>query len=202
MVKVVYCKSVNRIANLLKKIAESLFVVQVDPWTREVNKRRVTVFIVVVFLIIGGIIFNTMVKPLDVLRAADNDKKRILDLDKLKVALIKFQEDTGNLPQISQGVRFLAGGVGSSTTTSANWLGVDLSKYLDSVPIDPKFLQNSTAPYPYRYTTDGFSFKLDAYLETNPDNLMQLDGGVFNEFGNSVNNRTRYEVGTNLLLRF
>ena len=183
----------NIFFRLLKRFVEGMFVVQVDPWTREVGKKRIAIFTAAVVVIAAGIIFNIVAKPLETLQAGQNDKKRIENLEKLKLALVNFQKDTGNLPQVPSGVRFLAGGIGSPAAPGNNWFGVDLSKYLATVPVDPKFSQDSTAPYPFRYTADGILFKLDAYLETNSGNLMQQDGGVL---------RSRYEVGTGLSLKF
>lgn len=192
----------SKLKGFAKKIFEVIFVVQVDPWTREVGKKRVFLFSILVIVAVFGLIFNLTQRPLEKAGQQKNDQKRISDLEKLKTALISYQQDLGQLPKIPAGTRFLVGGKGSADDPKNNWLGVDLSKYLGSVPVDPAFLSNSTAPYPYRYTTDKGSFKLDAYLETNPGSLIQSDGGILNDFGNPTNNRARYEVGTNLFLRF
>lgn len=189
-------------SNFFKRIFESLFVVQVDPWTKKVSQKRIALS--VSFIAFAGLflVLNSVFKPFDLLSQNKNDQQRIADLEKLKLAIINFQKNTGEIPKIPVGYRFLTGGVDSANSPSDNWLGVDLSKYLASVPVDPKFGQNSTAPYPFRYTADGILFKLDAFLEANSNNLMQQDGGILNMPGNSYDNRSRYEVGTGLSLKF
>lgn len=197
-----YCGSVSKLLSIFKKIVESLFVVQVDPWTREVSKKRVAIFIFFILLILIGAILAITVNPIEKIAQQKNDQQRIGDLEKLRQVLISYQAETGQLPKLPADTRFSVGGKGSAAKSENNWLGVDLSKYTGSVPVDPKFVVGSTAPYPYRYTTDGSTFKLDAYLERNENNLMQKDSGILNEFGNPVTNKTRYEVGTNLFLKF
>ena len=190
------------LVKFLKGFAQKIFLTQVDPWTKKISLVKITLAATFFLLITVSVAFLLYSKPFEKRKMISADKQRVQDLQILKTALISYQEDFGQLPKVSEGVRFLTGGRDSPTEVENNWLGVNLSKYAKLVPVDPKFLSNSTAPYAYRYTTDGVTFKLDAFLQVNSDNLMQQDGGIANIKGTPVNNRARYEVGTNLLLGF
>lgn len=189
----------NNFFHFVKNPFLATFTVQIDPLTRKVSKSRI--FLVLLFIFLLGVFIYSLI-PFEEFNVESRDRQRISDLNILKSAILEFQKDNGRLPDNRPNTRFLVGGKNSLSVPNNNWLGVDLTKYLKKVPTDPKFAATSTAPYAYRYITNGFSFKLDAYLEQNETNLMQEDGGIYNDAGVPQNNRARYELGTDLSLRF
>jgi len=192
----------EKIAALAQKIFEKFFVVQTDPWTREVSRKRILLALFLFSLILGSFTLPRYIHPADGVSKEKRDQQRISDLEVLKNALIAYQAKTGLLPANDPVRRFKVGGVGSLQDPKHNWLGVDLSCCIQKVPVDPYFPASNIAPYAYRYVTNGFSFKLDAYLEANVDDRMQNDGGTLNDFGTPRTNGARYEVGTDLSLGF
>ncbi|OGD86827.1 hypothetical protein A2Z23_03275 [Candidatus Curtissbacteria bacterium RBG_16_39_7] len=192
----------ENITALAQKLFDRFFIVQTDPWTSEVSRKRILIAIFLFSLVLGAISLPRYINPANGISKEKRDQQRIDDLDALKNALIAYQNKTGLLPANDPSHRFKIGGVGSHQDPEKNWLGVDLSCCIEKVPVDPYFAMNAGAPYPYRYVTNGFAFKLDTYLEANVDNLMQDDGGILNDDGTPTNNRARYEVGTDLSLGF
>jgi hypothetical protein len=192
----------EKIAALARKIFEKFFIVQTDPWTREVSRKRILVAAFLFSLVLGALSLPRYINPANGISKERRDQQRVADLDVLKNALIAYQDKTGLLPANDPVHRFKIGGIGSPQDPKNNWLGADLSCCIQKVPVDPSIPHNYGAPYPYRYVTNGYSFKLDAYLEANVDNLMQDDGGILNDSGTSTNNQARYEVGTDLSLGF
>jgi hypothetical protein len=192
----------EKIAALTRKIFERFFVVQTDPWTREASRKRILIALFLFFLILGAFSLPRYIHPANGISQEKRDQQRIADLDALKNALIAYQGKTALLPANDPVHRFKIGGIGSPSDPKKNWLGVDLSCCIQKVPVDPYFPASNIAPYAYRYVTNGFSFKLDAFLEANIDDQMQNDGGTLNDFGTPRTNRARYEVGTDLSLGF
>ncbi len=183
----------------IKKIFLSAFTIQIDPLTRKVSKTKILLILQVLIFIV--LVFS-FTNPLEGINQESRDRQRVADLNALKVVLTKFQEDTRRLPDNGENGRFRIGGKDSLVDSTNNWLGVNLESYLQVVPKDPKFGATSTAPYGYRFKTNGFDFKLDAFLENDDGDLMQLDGGIYNDPGRPQNNRARFEVGTDLSLSF
>ncbi len=85
---------------------------------------------------------------------------------------------------------------GTRVSTGSGWVNVDVSKYLSTLPIDPRngstFTDATGGPGTvtgrYLYFSDGSSYELNCYLEST-DNLSKYenDGG---------DDDTIYEVGT------
>lgn len=192
----------EKVAVLARTIFEKFFIVQTDPWTREVSRKRILIAAFLFSLVLGAFSLPRYINPADGISKERRDQQRTADLEALKNALIAYQAKTGLLPANDPNHRFKVGGVGSLQDPKKNWLGVDLSCCIQKVPVDPYFPASNIAPYAYRYVTNGFSFKLDAFLEANVDDKMQNDGGTLNDFGTPRTNRARYEVGTDLSLGF
>lgn len=192
----------SAIDKLLNNLAQAVFTRQVDPYNREISKLRVTIAGILIFLFLIGWIINSTIDPIGNFQSQKRDEQRIADLKILEKAILDYQSVNNNqLPPNNLNGKFKVGGKDSLNFSEDNWLGVKLPT-LKTVPTDPKFPKSSTAPFAYRYKTNGVSFKIDAYLETNPNNLMQSDYGFFNAPGIPTNNLARYELGTDLSIEF
>ncbi|HEY5601164.1 MAG TPA: hypothetical protein VIK81_03690 [Patescibacteria group bacterium] len=189
------------LGNIFDSLIKTFFYVQTDPYNKEISKLRVFIVVSVLVVISIFLLIQSFYNPIGQFEALERDKQRIEDLKMLEKAILDYQLANNKLPPNLQNGEYRIGGNDSPSSSEDNWLGVNFVS-LETIPTDPLYLKSSTAPYPYRYKTNGASFKLDAFLETNPNNLMQSDGGLLNAIGAPTNNLARYEVGTDLSIRF
>ena len=128
------------------------------------------------------------IKP-DELKQRTRDAVRISDVNKITAALEAFVSDRGRLPDTLGVTRTSSISVGSGPVAKSNgqgWIGEDMSKYLEKLPIDPV---NSDS-YLYRYRQSGSKYEVDTRLEFYSA-LSNSDGG---------NDSSRYERGTDLTI--
>ncbi len=144
------------------------------------------VVILVLALLYAFVVFA--IKP-DELKKRTRDAVRISDVSKIMSALEAFISDKGRLPDALGTTRISSISVGSGPVAKSNgqgWIGEDLSKYLEGLPIDPV----NGGSYLYRYRQNGSKYEVDTMLEFYS---AQSDG-------DGGNDGSRYERGTDLNL--
>ncbi|MDP2932520.1 MAG: hypothetical protein Q8N81_00115, partial [bacterium] len=88
---------------------------------------------------------------------------------------------------------------GTRAVDGSGWVSIDVSKYLATLPIDPRAADatytdavGSLVTAEYRYANDGTSYELQTHLEsTSNAHYFTEDGG---------NNAGSYEIGTKLTI--
>ena len=157
------------------------------------NKKGFTLVELLVVVAIMGILMAAVVlaiNPAEMMKKS-RDATRLSDMVSLRQALDFAVADGTELT-----VTAAAGDstIGTRVTTGAGWVNVDVSKYLSTLPIDPR---NGTAfsdaavndvTGKYLYFSDGSAYELNCYLEST-DNVGKYtaDGG---------DDAAIYEVGT------
>ena len=157
------------------------------------NKKGFTLVELLVVIAILGILMVAVVlaiNPVEIMKKS-RDATRLSDMDTLRKAIDLSVADGATLS-----VTAAAGDstVGTRVTTGTGWANVDVSKYLSTLPIDPRngveFVDAAvnTITGKYLYFSDGSGYELNCYLESG-DNLSKYgtDGG---------DDAALYEVGT------
>lgn len=147
---------------------------------------ELTVVLLLVSLIYAWL--TLAIKPDEVQRRS-RDVVRLADLGKLATVVESFVADKGVPPDLANTTRSSLNAVGSGPLAKADgegWIGEDLSKYLENLPLDPL----NVNPFFYRYRQNGLKYEVDAVLEYHTS-LMTEDGG---------NASGRYEKGTDLTI--
>ena len=163
------------------------------------NKKGFTLVELLVVVAILGILMVAVVlaiNPVEIMKKG-RDSTRLSDMDTLRKAIDLSVADGATLTTTV--VPGDSSAIGASrVTTGLGWVNVDVSKYLSTLPIDPRNgdIFDDAVPTPvtgkYLYSSDGSAYELNCYLESG-DNLDKYttDGG---------NDPARYEVGTSLTL--
>ena len=146
--------------------------------------------LMVVFLILT-LVYSFVVlaiKPGEIRQKA-HDVARIADINKISAAIEAYISDRGVPPDVANVIRgsTISVGLGSpSLSNGQGWIGEDLSRYLEKLPLDPI----NVNPYFYRYRHNGVKYEIDALLEFYFE-AASKDGG---------NDSLRYERGTDLTI--
>jgi prepilin-type N-terminal cleavage/methylation domain-containing protein len=160
----------------------------------------VELLVVIAILGILAAILILAINPAESQRKG-RDATRLSDLNTVRQSVDLSVADGAVLPGTGL-ASFTGTSTGSRDTTSAaNWVGMDISKYLSVLPIDPR--QNATdttllsdgtttiaaGGMVYTYVSNGTNYELNAYLESSDNTaFVNNDGG---------NQSLRFEVGTN-----
>lgn len=131
------------------------------------------------------------------------DATRLSDMVTLRKAIDLALVD-GKALRGTTGVKFFADASGSRiSSSSANYLGIDVGKYVSVLPVDPSYVLNNTTDnviisdgitpvtrdnMRYFFGSDGSYYEINSYLESTDNNSKATsDGG---------DSSIRYEVGT------
>ena len=162
--------------------------------TRENSFSRLPGFtlieLLVVFLILT-LVYSFVVlaiKPGEIRQKA-HDVVRISDINKFSAAIEAYISDRGFPPDNVNTTRtsIVSLSFGSpSLSNGQGWIGEDLSKYLEKLPLDPI----NVNPYFYRYRHNGVKYEIDALLEFYYEAASKDSG----------NDSLRYERGTDLTI--
>ncbi len=160
----------------------------------------VELLVVVAILGILAAILILAINPAEAQRKS-RDATRLSDMATVRESIDLAVAEGMVLPGTSV-APFTGVSTGSRDTTSTgNWVGTDVSKYLSVLPIDPR--QNATdatlltdatttvaaGSMVYTFVSNGTSYELNAYLESSDNaTFVNTDGG---------NQNLRYELGTN-----
>ncbi len=157
------------------------------------NRKGFTLIELLVVVAILGILMVAVVlaiNPVDMMKKG-RDSTRLSDMDTVRKAIDLAVADGATLTTTTS-----AGDstTGTRVTTGTGWVSVAVSKYLATLPIDPKNnvsfadAAGNTVTGKYLYFSDGSGYELNCYLEST-DNVTKYttDGG---------NGTTIYEVGT------
>ncbi|NCP47486.1 hypothetical protein COT86_00735 [Candidatus Collierbacteria bacterium CG10_big_fil_rev_8_21_14_0_10_43_36] len=160
----------------------------------------IELLVVIAILSILATLVVLAINPAEAQRKS-RDTTRLSDLATMRKAIDLAIAEGGALPG-TVAVPFAGTSAGNRDTTSENnYLGMDVSKYLSVLPIDPRqsatvvtILSDGTTQIAagamiYSFRSNGSTYELDAYLEsTSNAAVTQNDGGT---------SATVYEVGTN-----
>lgn len=155
------------------------------------NRRGFTLVELIVVIMVLGLLYSFIVisiKPDDV-KMKGRDSVRISDINKLAAAIDLYIADNGVPPDLANATRLSVAAVGAGPVASSNssgWIGADISRYVENLPLDPI----NQSPYFYRYRHNSVKYEVDALLEFYT-NVTPEDGG--NDVG-------RYEKGTDLTI--
>jgi len=144
----------------------------------------------VVFLILA-LVYSFVVlaiKPGEIRQKA-HDVVRIADINKISAAIEAYISDKGLPPDVANVTRVSTASIGPGSPSVSNghgWIGEDLSRYLEKLPMDPI---NANLYY-YRYRHNGVKYEVEALLEFYFETASK-DGG---------NDPLRYERGTDLTI--
>lgn len=160
----------------------------------------VELLVVVAILGILAAILILAINPAEAQRKS-RDATRLSDLATVRQAIDLAVANGAVLPG-TVAAPFSGTSTGSRDTTSTgNWVGMNVSKYLSVLPTDPRQsaidttrLSDGTTTVAagsmvYSFVSDGDSYELNAYLESTDNTpFANNDGG---------NQSLRYEIGTN-----
>lgn len=154
-------------------------------------------FSIVELLVVGALLtilalsIFILINPTE-LRARTRDGQRLADMLLLEQAIEQYVGDNKNIPPDTSGVirqsnLATASGI-PANVNGTGWIPVNLSGYLEKLPIDPL----NTGNYVYRYYRSGNTYKIDMMLEYYTNKMANTkDGGIDN---------CHYESGSNLSL--
>ena len=160
----------------------------------------IELLVVIAILSILATLVVLAINPAEAQRKS-RDTTRLSDMATLRKA-IDLAVAEGGVLSGTIAVPFTGTSAGSRDTTSAsNYLGMDVSKYLSVLPIDPRqtatvatTLSDGTTSIAagsmvYSFKSNGTTYELNSYLESTANAAVaQNDGGT---------SATTYEVGTN-----
>lgn len=160
----------------------------------------IELLVVIAILSILATLVVLAINPAEAQRKS-RDTTRLSDLATMRKAIDLAIAEGGALSG-TVAIPFTGSSAGSRDTTSAaNYLGMDVSKYLSVLPIDPRqsatvatTLSDGTTQIVagsmvYSFKSNGTTYELNAYLESTANAAVaQNDGGT---------SATTYEVGTN-----
>ncbi len=160
----------------------------------------IELLVVIAILSILATLVVLAINPAEAQRKS-RDTTRLSDMATLRKAIDLAVAEGGALSG-TIAVPFTGTSAGSRDTTSAsNYLGMDVSKYLSVLPIDPRqtaavattlsdgTTQIAAGDMVYSFKSNGSTYELNSYLESTANAAVaQNDGGT---------SATVYEVGTN-----
>lgn len=164
----------------------------------------IELLVVIAIIAVLGVLTVLAINPAELQRKS-RDTRRLLDLATLRRAIDLTLAEGGGPLQGSSIVGFFADSSGTrESSTSANFVGLNVAKYLAVLPDDPQHLagsqelvtiadgvtQISRDNMRYFFASDGTRYELNAYLEAAENNSKALntsDGGDSN---------IRYEIGS------
>jgi len=148
------------------------------------------VVVAILGILMGAVVLA--INPAEMMRKS-RDATRLSDMVSLRQALDFAVADGAELTvTVAPGDSSAVGA--SRATTGGGYVNVDVSKYLSTLPIDPRNgatftdAANNNVTGKYLYSSDGSAYELNCYLEST-DNLSKYsgDGGPDDAI---------YEVGT------
>ncbi|EKD52580.1 MAG: hypothetical protein ACD_61C00301G0003 [uncultured bacterium] len=160
----------------------------------------IELLVVIAILSILATLVVLAINPAEAQRKS-RDTTRLSDLATMRKAIDLAIAEGGALSG-TVAIPFTGSSAGSRDTTSVtNYLGMDVSKYLSVLPIDPRqsatvattlsdgTTQIAAGGMVYSFESNGTTYELNAYLESTANAAVaQNDGGT---------SATTYEVGTN-----
>lgn len=160
----------------------------------------IELLVVIAILSILATLVVLAINPAEAQRKS-RDATRLSDLATIRKAIDLSIAEGGVLPG-TIAIPFSGTSAGSRDASStSNYAGMDLSKYLSVLPIDPRqsatvvtnlsdgTTQIAAGGMVYRFTSNGATYEINAYLESTANvAVAQNDGGT---------SATVYEVGTN-----
>jgi len=157
------------------------------------NRKGFTLVELLVVVAIMGILMAAVVLAINpaAMMAKSRDATRLSDMVSVRQAL-DFAVADGL--ELTATVTAGDSATGTRVSTGSGWVNVDVSKYLSTLPIDPRngttFVDaaNNSVTGRYLYFSDGSAYELNCYLES-ADNLSRYTG----DGGNAA---ALYEVGT------
>lgn len=160
----------------------------------------IELLVVIAILSILATLVVLAINPAEAQRKS-RDTTRLSDLATMRKAIDLAIAEGGSLPG-TIAVPFTGSSAGTRDSASAsNYLGMDVSKYLSVLPIDPRqtattvttlsdgTTQIAAGGMVYSFKSNGATYELDAYLESTANTPIAVNDG-----GTSA---TVYEVGTN-----
>ncbi len=157
------------------------------------NRKGFTLVELLVVVAIMGILMAAVVLAINPaeMMAKSRDSTRLSDMVSVRQAIDFAVADGTNLTATAA-----AGdsATGTRVSTGSGWVNVDVSKYLSTLPIDPRNgatfedAAGNTVTGKYLYFSDGSAYELNCYLES-ADNLGRYTGDGGDAAG-------LYEVGT------
>lgn len=167
---------------------------------REEGFTLIELLVVIAILGILATIVVLAINPAEAQRKG-RDAQRLSDLATLRKAVDLSIADNKVLPGTTA-VPFTGASTGSRDASSAtNYLGMDVSKYLSVLPIDPRqtatdvtlisdgTTQIAAGAMIYSFKSNGKTYELNTYLESTDNSAVASNDG-----GTSA---TIYEIGTN-----
>ena len=160
----------------------------------------IELLVVIAILSILATLVVLAINPAEAQRKS-RDTTRLSDLATMRKAIDLAIAEGGVLPG-TLAAPFTGASTGVRDTTSdTNYLGIDVSKYLSVLPIDPRqtatvvttlsdgTTQIAAGAMVYSFKSNGSTYELNAMLESTSNTaIVQNDGGT---------SATVYEVGTN-----
>lgn len=141
----------------------------------------VVISVVAVVSTIATVSFNSI-------RSKQRDSQRMTDVRKIVVALERYKNTNGNLPDC--GTHFICDYV-SSPNIWESCLGEALKPFLGNIPIDPASEVGQTYCYKVGYNSSGNQYSLVYFLENVNPNITSI--GDLN-YLNNLYNTSEYEV--------
>lgn len=160
----------------------------------------IELLVVIAILSILATLVVLAINPAEAQRKS-RDATRLSDMATVRKAIDLAIAEGGELPG-TLATPFTGVSTGSRDTTStSSYVGMDLSKYLSVLPIDPRqsatvattlsdgTTQIAAGGMVYSFKSNGATYELNAYLESTANvAVSQNDGGT---------SATTYEIGTN-----
>jgi prepilin-type N-terminal cleavage/methylation domain-containing protein len=159
--------------------------------TKKSGFTLVELLVVIAIIAIMSAVVLVALNPLAILQKS-RDSARLSDLDSMRKALdLAMTDGIIGLPGSSASPVTGASNVGTRAADGTGWISYNLitapglSKYLSTLPVDPR----NSPTYFYRYASDGSTYELDCKFEsTDYQSKQSSDGG---------NDPEWYELGTN-----
>lgn len=163
----------------------------------------VELMVVIALIGILASILAAALNPVEILKKS-RDSVRLSDLSTLRKAIELAVSDGKTFDDRCRTGSFCDSLTGTRSVSGSGYVNIDLSKYINTLPIDPlagnlSFVDgqgNSVSPV-YQFATDGQDFEIRGHLESKVntsgegENRYATDGGC---------NSGWYEAGTNLCL--
>jgi prepilin-type N-terminal cleavage/methylation domain-containing protein len=156
--------------------------------TRSKGFTLIEILITITILAVLATLSFVALNPIQQIAKA-RDTKRILNITTLSKAIQIYHLETSTYPGTNDVIRASNLPINGQPVNQITfgWLGVNMSSYINSMPLDPI----NSYPFVYRYTNSGSDFEIDTQLEITTNQKLVEDGG---------NNSLKFELGTNLNL--
>lgn len=149
------------------------------------------VVVVAIIVTIATVAFFA-IGPVEIQRKT-RDNTRIENLQMVAKAIGIALADSSKPAHLSSGQQAISSISNSRNADGTGWVGgVDISKYLPTLPVDPQNGQtgrdakNQTVVFQYTYSSDGRAYKLTSYLESS------ANAGRYDQDGGS--SAAKYEI--------